>query len=172
MKLTSVARPKKLHFGILRVLQDEFAVAGRKGRYLPKEVLDEGLHGPRTYGDEDDDKKRAELLLQGRYDTSADAYALGLLMWEMLSGQLAFQAEIDANQVGSLEEFLDKIVGVDCRPAVPDLNMSEPALVRWFTAMQTCWSVNRQSRPQVFDFDRQLFPEQSIDCITFRTDHF
>ena len=74
------------------------------------------------------------------YDSKADIYSLGLILWEMWYGQQAF-ADITAK---SLQVFF-KIVDEGHRPEHVR-NLKQPP-DRWVQLMKQCWAKNPEERP-------------------------
>ena len=82
-------------------------------------------------------------VLHGRvYDSKADIYSLGIMLWEMWYGKRAF---LDKNMViTSLEQFR-KLVDDGCRPE--HLEGCEKPSIRWENVVTQCWKGNPESRP-------------------------
>ena len=94
------------------------------------------------------------------YDTKADIYSLGLIMWEMWYGQLAFP---DAPPVTTLEKFFDG-VGKGKRP-VPRQTCQEPPSF-WEQLMTQCWNGDPKKRPAAKECHERIVksvsPENSV----------
>ena len=74
------------------------------------------------------------------YDSKADIYSLGLILWEMWYGQQAF-ADIKAKSLQVFFEIVDK--GYRPRPV---RNRKQPP-DRWGQLMKQCWAKNPEERP-------------------------
>ena len=74
------------------------------------------------------------------YDSKADIYSLGILLWEMWYGQQAF-AEL---KVTTIEAFF-KWVRKGYRPT--DVKGCKKPPSRWKAMMENCWHGNPEERP-------------------------
>lgn len=86
-------------------------------------------------------------VLHGRaYDSKADIYSLGIMLWEMWYGKRAF---LDVNMVTTLNmvtslEVFRKLVDVGCRPE--HLEGCKKPPIRWENVFTQCWEGNPESR--------------------------
>lgn len=74
------------------------------------------------------------------YDSKADIYSLGIILWEMWYGQQAF-GETKARSPGTVFRLVDK----DYRPKDVDCCRKPPR--RWKAMMEKCWKRNPDERP-------------------------
>ena len=74
------------------------------------------------------------------YDSKADIYSLGILLWEMWYGQQAF-AELKATTITAFF----KRVGEGYRPT--DVKGCKKPPSRWKAMMESCWHGNPEERP-------------------------
>lgn len=82
-------------------------------------------------------------VLHGRaYDSKADIYSLGIMLWEMWYGKRAF---LDMEMVITLLEQFRKLLDDGCRPE--HLEGCKKPPIRWENVVTQCWAGNPQSRP-------------------------
>eukprot|EP00877_Chromochloris_zofingiensis_P004213 jgi/Chrzof1/13793/Cz08g12190.t1 len=86
-----------------------------------------------------------ELLAEGKMTTAADIYSLGLMMWELYTGQRLFDESISLGQVFYM------IVYQKWRPVVPDTCPAGFAAV-----MAQCWEEDAEVRPSASQVLRDL----------------
>ena len=83
-------------------------------------------------------------VLHGRvYDSKADIYSLGIMLWEMWYGKRAF-ADMNINNITQFDQFR-KLVDDGCRPK--HLEGCEKLPIRWDSVVTQCWEENPESRP-------------------------
>ncbi|EIE22674.1 kinase-like protein [Coccomyxa subellipsoidea C-169] len=79
-----------------------------------------------------------ELLSDSRLTRSADIYSFGMLMWELISGEVPF----DRMTVG---QIFFAVVQEQQRPPIPEKGVPAPYL----KLMQRCWNTDPKQRPEV-----------------------
>ena len=82
------------------------------------------------------------------YDSKADIYSFGIMLWEMWYGQQAF-----AEFKGTIEDFFN---GVDkgCRPRAVEGSKTPPTL--WEQLMSQCWDREPEQRPSATLCNQQI----------------
>ena len=80
-----------------------------------------------------------EVIQSQVYDSKADIYSLGILLWEIWYGEQAF-----ANPELELDAFFN-MVDVGCRPK-PLEGCAKPSS-RWEELMEKCWNKDPEKRP-------------------------
>lgn len=84
-----------------------------------------------------------EVLYGRAYDSTADIYSLGIMLWEMWYGKQAF-ADMNMD-ITQLEQFR-KLVDDGCRPK--HLEGCEKLPIRWESVVTKCWKGIPKSRPR------------------------
>ena len=75
------------------------------------------------------------------YDSKADIYSLGIMLWEIWYGQQAFSKIVFLE----LEDFFRKVVDSGCRPEHLEDHMDPPPC--WQELMKDCWQPMPEKRP-------------------------
>ena len=85
-------------------------------------------------------------VLHGRaYDSKADIYSLGIMLWEMWCGKRAF-ADMNINNITQFDQFR-KLVDDGCRPKHLEGCEKLRIPIRWESVVTQCWEENPESRP-------------------------
>ena len=82
-----------------------------------------------------------EVFHSQEYDSKADIYSLGIVMWEMWYGQRAF-AIVQAETLADLFSLVDD----GYRPE--HVRGCKKPLIRWKQLMEKCWKRNPDERPK------------------------
>ena len=85
-----------------------------------------------------------EVLHGFEYNSKADIYSLGIMLWEMWYGKEATLRDVDLG-ITSLEQFR-KLVVDGCRPEHLE-GSKEPPSTRWKNVVTQCWKGNPEDRP-------------------------
>ena len=80
-----------------------------------------------------------ELLRWGKASAAADVYSFGIMMWELLTGQVAFQGW----QWGAI---IENVALVGKRPPIPEQAPDDFCLL-----MESCWQQDPLQRPTFAD---------------------
>ena len=84
-----------------------------------------------------------EILHGVEYNSKADIYSLGIMLWEMWYGKEATLRDVNLG-ITSLEQFR-KLVVDGCRPEY--LERCEEPSTRWKNVVTQCWKGNPEDRP-------------------------
>lgn len=112
--LDDVGTVKIADFGVSRVLDPHGVMTAETGtyRWMAPEVIE---HSP--------------------YRESADVYSFGIVLWELVTGQVPYSAMTPLQAaVGVVQKGLRPEIPPTCPPAIADL-------------MRACWTRNPQDRP-------------------------
>ncbi|RHZ51643.1 hypothetical protein Glove_476g50 [Diversispora epigaea] len=87
-----------------------------------------------------------ELLCKKNYTTKSDVYSLGIIMWEVITGETPFD-----DYEHDFKLALDIVEG--CRPKIYEYIPHEYA-----TLMKRCWDANPDNRPDAYTINYKLEP--------------
>ena len=91
-----------------------------------------------------------EVALKKAYNEKVDVHSFGIILWEMLTGELPFKGVNKA-------EFLSTVVGLGYRPKIPK---HLPGAVA--SLLKACWDVDSMQRPTSAEIVASL--TAIIDC--------
>ena len=98
-----------------------------------------------------------ETLLQGKCTTASDIFSLGLLMWELIEGEIPFHDE--PNLDGMLPVFWQD----GRRPPMESINFQQtPKALR--TLIEKCWHGERRRRPSAEQVPCERVRDTSVAC--------
>ena len=96
-----------------------------------------------------------EILLATPYDYSVDVFSFGVLLWEMLSGQVPY-VSLTEPQIISMVAYGKK------RLPLPTVTRSgDPILAEFHSLIQDCWNADRKQRPSYAEILRRLEETES-----------
>ena len=93
-----------------------------------------------------------EMMAGGSSSRKIDIYALGIIMWEILSGQMPFS---ECNLSSPLQ-FMKDVCEKHKRPSIDVLRRAAGVNSGHVALMQRCWAAEPSSRPTATEFLQQL----------------